>query len=259
MNVDAPGMKGQIKAFLRPKSQSQAAFTDICRQVEADEFSTQRALIVGGCRGLGEVSAKLLAAGGAEVILTYYRGQQDAQRIVAEIVSHGANADCLPLNVLEPSQGLAGRVANRSKPLYLYYFATPYIFGAAKGGFSSQRFATFGEYYVSGFFRTVQAVAGPTTGLQKVFYPSSAAIEELPLDMGEYAAAKMAGEILCDFLQKTHPGLAIHKPRLPRVATDQTVSLLPVSNQEPVSVLLSNLRYMRQMQPNQLTRMNRKS
>ena len=247
MDVEAPGVKGQVKAFLRPKPQRQAAFTDVCRQVESEEFSAQRALIVGGSRGLGEVTAKLLAAGGAEVILTYYRGKQDAQRIVEEIVSHGANADCLPLNVLEPSQGLPGRIANRSKPLYLYYFATPYIFGAAKGMFSSQRFATFSEYYVTGFLRTVQAVADPTTGLQKVFYPSSAAIEELPLDMGEYAAAKMAGEILCDFLQKAHPGLVIHKPRLPRVATDQTVSMLPVSNQEPVSVLLSNLRYLRQM------------
>jgi NADP-dependent 3-hydroxy acid dehydrogenase YdfG len=247
MAVEAPGVKGQIKAFLRPKPQRQAAFTDLCRQVEPEEFSAQRALIVGGSRGLGEVTAKLLAAGGAEVILTYYRGERDAQRIVQEIVSHGGDADYLPLNVLEPSQGLPGRIANCSKPLYLYYFATPYIFGAAKGKFSSQRFTAFSEYYVTGFLRTVQAVADPTIGLQKVFYPSSVAIEELPLDMGEYAAAKMAGEILCDFLQKAHPGLAIHKPRLPRVATDQTVSLLPVINQEPLPVLLSNLRYLRQM------------
>jgi MaoC like domain/short chain dehydrogenase len=247
MEVEAPGAKGEVKAFLRPKPQKQATFSDVCRQVESEEFSDQRALIVGGSRGLGEATAKLLAAGGAEVILTYYRGRRDAQQIVEEIVSHGARADCLSLNVLEPWQELPGRIINRPKPLYLYYFATPYIFGAAKGRFSPQRFAAFCEYYVTGFLRTVQCVAGPTAGLQKIFYPSSAAIEELPLDMGEYAAAKMAGEILCDFLQKAHPGLAIHKPRLPRVATDQTVSLLPVSSREPVPVLLSNLRYLRQM------------
>ncbi len=247
MDVEAPGMKGQIKSFFRPKPQGQAAFTEICREVESGEFSAQRALIIGGSRGLGEVTAKLLAAGGAEVIITYYHGEQDAQRVVGEIVSHGANADCLALNVLEASQGSLSRVANRSKPLYLYYFATPFIFGAAKGQFSSQRFTTFCEYYVTGFLRTVQTVAAPSTGLQKIFYPSSAAIEELPLDMGEYAAAKMAGEILCDFLHKANPGLTIHKPRLPRIATDQTVSLLPVSNQDPVSVLLTNLRYFRQM------------
>ena len=253
MDVEAPGMKGQIKAFFRPKPQGQAAFTEVCREVESGEFSAQRALIIGGSRGLGEVTAKLLAAGGADVIITYYHGQQDAQRVVEEIVSHGAKADYLPLNVLEPSQGLLNRVANRSKPLYLYYFATPAIFGAAKGKFSSQRFTTFVEYYVTGLLRTVQTLAAPSTGLQKIFYPSSAAIEELPLDMGEYAAAKMAGEILCDFLQKANPGLTIHKPRLPRIATDQTVSLLPVSNQDPVSVLLTNLRYLRQMSHDELT------
>ena len=204
-------------------------------------------MIVGGSRGLGEVSAKLLAAGGAEVILTYYRGEQDARRVVEEIVSQGANAACLPLNILEPSQELPGRLAKGSKPLYLYYYATPPIFGAVKGKFSSHRFVGFSQYYVTGFLRTVQVLADPTTGLRKVFYPSSSAIEELPLDMGEYAAAKMAGEIVCNFLQKVHPGLVIHKPRLPRVATDQTVSLLPVRNQEPMSVLLDNLRYLRQL------------
>jgi hypothetical protein len=247
MEVEAPGVKGQLNAFFRPPPQRQAAFADVCRQVDPQEFSGQHALIVGGSRGLGEVAAKLLAAGGAEVVLTYHRGEQDARRIVEELVSHGARADCLPLNILEPSSSLTGRIAHRSTPLYLYYFATPPIFGAAKGTFSPQRFATFSEYYVTGFLRTVQTVRDATPRLQKVFYPSSAAIEQLPLDMGEYAAAKTAGELLCDFLQKAHPGLVIHKPRLPRVATDQTVSLLPVTHQEPVSVLVSHLRYLRQM------------
>jgi len=247
MDVNGPDMKGQIKAFMRPLPQRQTSFTDVGPRVESEEFSAQQALIIGGSRGLGEVTAKLLAAGGAEVILTYYRGQQDAQRIVEEIVAQGASADLLQFNVLEPLSGLAGRIANRSKPLFLYYFATPYIFGAAKGRFSTQRFEAFSQFYVSGFFRTVQAVADLKINLQRVFYPSSAAIEELPLDMAEYAAAKMAGETLGDFLQKAHPGLIIHKPRLPRVATDQTVSLLPVNNQEPVPVLLRHLRYLAQM------------
>jgi hypothetical protein len=251
VDVDGPGMRGQIKTFFRPIPQAQPAITDVCREVESNEFSEQQALIIGGSRGLGEVAAKLLAAGGAEVIITYYRGEQDAKRIVEEIVARGARAACLPLNVLDPSPALLSMVANRSTPLYLYYFATPFIFGAAKGRFSSRRFTAFCEYYVTGFMRTVQSVAASSAGLKKIFYPSSAAVEELPLDMGEYAAAKMAGEILCDFLQKTNPGLCIHKPRLPRVATDQTVSLLPVSNQDPVSVLLAHLRYLRQLTPHE--------
>ena len=177
----------------------------------------------------------------------YYRGRQDAQRVVEEIAACGAHAKCFALDVLKPSLDLPDRFAERSEPLYFYYFATPVIFGAAKGKFSAQRFGSFIDYYVTGFMRTVQAVRDAITGLQKVFYPSTAAIDELPLDMGEYAAAKMAGEVLCDFLQKAQPGLAVYKPRLPRVATDQTVNLLPVSNQEPVSIILRNLRHLRQI------------
>ncbi len=247
MDVEVAGVKGQVKAFLRPEPQRQITYADACRQVEPEEFSGQRALVAGGSRGLGEVAAKLLAAGGAEVILTYFRGEQDAQRIVEDLSAHGAEAKCIPLNVLEPMQRLADSFAKYPKPLYLYYFATPFIFGASKGKFLQQRFAAFSKYYVSGFLRTVQALADPTIGLKKAFYPSSAAIDELPADMAEYAAAKAAGEVLCDFLQRTIPGLVIHKPRLPRLATDQTVSLLPVDNQVPGPVLLENLRYLKEM------------
>ncbi len=247
MAVDGPGIKGRIKAFHRPKPQKQPLFSEFLGKVEPTEFRGQTALVVGGSRGLGEVAAKLLAAGGAEVLITYFRGEQDAHRVVEDIISHGAAADCFPLNVLKPSPDLLNRVANRSKPLYLYYFATPFIFGTAKGTFSAGRFAAFSEYYVTGFLQIIQTMTDPSFDLQKIFYPSTTAIEHLPLDMGEYAAAKMAGEIMCDFLQKANPGLAIHKPRLPRLATDQTVGLLPVINQDPLAVLLENLRYLRDM------------
>ena len=247
MEVEAPGVKGRIKAFLRPQPYEQTAFTKACQEVEKAEFSGQRALIIGGSRGLGEVTAKLLSAGGAEVILTYYRGEKDARQIVEEIVSHGATAACHPLDVLKPSQERQPPITDISKPLFLYYFATPSIFGGAKGEFSSRRFDGFVDYYVTGFLRTVKSLTKYSSGLQKIFYPSSIAIEELPADMGEYAAAKIAGESLCDFLQKSNPGLAIHKPRLPRIASDQTVSLLPVDNQDPIQVLLPHLRMLQQI------------
>ena len=247
MAVKTPGMQGKIKAFLRPKPQQQVSFTEVGREVESGEFSAQKALIIGGSRGLGEVAAKVLAAGGAEVILTYWQGEQDAQGIVKELVSNGANAICRRLNVLASVQDLPDLDSRASKPLYLYYFATPFIFGAVKGNFSTQRFSTFTDYYITGFARVVETLAGPARGLKKIFYPSTTAINEIPLDMGEYAAAKAAGETLCAFLEKARPAITFYKPRLPRLATDQTVSLLPVNNQEPVSILLSHLRHLRDL------------
>lgn len=246
LNVRSPGMTGHAKAFYRPSFQSQAAFTAVRREVEPNEFADQRALVVGGSRGLGEVAAKILAAGGAEVVVTYHCGEQDAARVVAEITATGGTASCVRFDALAPSIPLIP-ADHTSKPMHLYYFATPPIFGAAKGRFSTTRFALFSDYYVAGLLRTVLSLTG--AGLTKVFYPSSQAIDELPPDMGEYAAAKRAGETLCEFLQKTLPGVAFHTPRLPRLATDQTVSLLPIGNQDPLSVLLAEIRHMRDLKP----------
>ena len=242
MEIEAAGISGRIKAFLRPAPFVQAALPAMGREVEPGEFSEQQALIIGGSRGLGEAAAKLLAAGGAEVIITYFRGANDAGKIVDELVSYGAGATCHSLDVLAQSHHLLDMVGNIEKPLYLYYFATPPIFDMAKGRFSSRRLTTFLDYYVTGFLRIAKKLFGSSPGLQKIFYPSTSAIEELPPDMAEYATAKAVGEILCDFLQKVNPGLIIHKPRLPRTATDQTISLLPVDNQDPVQVLLPHLR-----------------
>lgn len=247
MEVDGAGISGRIKAFLRPVPFEQATIPVIGREVEPGEFSDQQALIVGGSRGLGEVTAKLLAAGGAEVVITYFRGADDAGKIVDEILSHGAKAVCHPLDVRVQPKNLSDLTGNSQKPLYLYYFASPPIFDAAKGRFSTRRLAAFLDYYVTGFLRIANNLSGTLPGLQKVFYPSTSAIGELPPDMAEYATAKAVGEILCEFLQKLNPGLLIHKPRLPRTATDQTVSLLPVDNQDPVQVLLPHLRKLNQL------------
>ena len=56
---------------------------------------------------------------------------------------------------------------------------------------------------------------------------------------------EIAGETLCAFLEKTDSKLTIHRPRLPRIATDQTVTLFSVSNQDPVPLMLENLRCLR--------------
>ena len=42
------------------------------------EFANVRALVIGGSRGLGEITAKIIAAGGGDVWITYRRGKEDA-------------------------------------------------------------------------------------------------------------------------------------------------------------------------------------
>lgn len=243
MNVVAPGLSGTIKAFIRPPHQKQPSYLNLKEMVNSKEFSGQNALVIGGSRGLGEVSAKLLAAGAAEVKITYNRGEADANRIVEEINSNGGVAGSFHFDVLSPLQNCLNTSLKDWVPTHLYYFATPFIFSGANGVFSSNLFNKFCDYYITGFVNAFNILRN--LGVRNVFYPSSVAIDDLPADMGEYAAAKISGEMLCTFLEKNNKNLKIYKPRLPRLSTDQTVSLLHIKNQDPVPVMLQHLRYLR--------------
>lgn len=241
MGISAPGLAGTIKAFRRPEPQRQAECRILKDQVRRNEFAGQRALIIGGSRGLGEVAAKLLALGGAAVKISYCQGKEDAGRIVADIVAGGGDAAAFRFDALKPETDFG---VLEWAPTHLYYFATPYIVPGLKGAFSPPLFDRFCDFYVGGFMAAVNAFR--PAGLEKIFYPSTAMIDELPANLGEYAAAKAAGETLCAFLGKTG-ALKVHKPRLPRLSTDQTASVMPLARLDPVPVLLRELRAFRDL------------
>jgi hypothetical protein len=235
MSVAAPGLGGTIRAFMRPQPQIQTAFLDLKKMVNKDAFAGQRALIVGGSRGLGEVTAKLLAAGGAEVQVTYRLGKGDAQKVVSEIIAGGGRADACELDVLQPHKEWAGRMT----PTHLYYFASPFISGSAKPDFSAAQFNAFCSYYVNGFASVVETLQ--KVGLRHVLYPSTVFIDETPASFLEYALAKNAGEALCQAFEKKYPEMKFFCPRWPRMATDQTAGFQPVQNPDPAPIILATL------------------
>ena len=243
MKLLGHGFDGSIKAFLRPKERKQNSYLDIKKAVNRDEFKGQSALIIGGSRGLGEVTAKLLAAGSADVRLSYYQGEEDAIGIVDDISSNGGCAEYLRYDVLSSDERGINKVLQDWQPTHLYYFATPLIFSGSKGRFSDNIFNQFCDYYVSGFNKIMNILI--STGLKRVFYPSTIAIDEKPPDMGEYVSAKLAGEMLCQYFEKNYGMIKIYRPRLPRMETDQTVSLFSVVNSNPIPIQLEHLRIFR--------------
>tara|TARA_Y100000588_G_scaffold328883_1_gene364710 strand:+ start:105 stop:1535 length:1431 start_codon:yes stop_codon:yes gene_type:complete len=243
MDIVAPGMKGAIQAFLRPREKEQAQFSDLKNMVVPGEFAAQRALVVGGCRGLGEVTSKLLAAGSAEVKLTYHQGRRDAKRVVEEIASNGGSAECCQFDVLSKDSDHVGPAIQSWRPTHLYYYATPFISAGETGVFSRDLFRRFCDHYVTGFVNALALLGGGDGTF--VFYPSSVFMDDPPSDMSEYVTAKGAGEALCGFIEDTAPEISIYRPRLPKMATDQTVSLLPAENHDPVPILLKHLRHFR--------------
>jgi hypothetical protein len=237
MDVAAPGMRGTVKAFLRPRPVEQPSFHLLRAAVQPGEFAGQRALVVGGSRGLGEVAAKLLAAGGAGVRLTYHRGAEDAERVAAEIRAGGGDAGAAPYDATDPE----ARPPAEWEPTHLYYFATPRIAGAGSV-FSDEVYRGYCGFYVDGFVRCAESLLN--AGLRGVLYPSSVFVDQAPEGMLEYAAAKAAGETACRTIERRY-GVTVQAPRLPRLATDQAAALLGDRAGDPVPVLLAQLRRLR--------------
>lgn len=240
MNLVSPNMTGQIMAFVRPKPFKQDSYLKLKNITERKTFIDQRALVIGGSRGLGEIVAKLLAAGSADVKLTYHQGKDDALRIVKEINLNGGTADCFQFDILREERNLLVDSLDNWRPTHLYYFATPFVASGKEGSFSTILFNKFCEYYVSGFSNTIETLR--KLGLRRAFYPSTVYIDESPLNLREYTDAKMKGEMVCMFLEKNNKDFIIYKPRLPRMKTDQTVSLHKIDIQDPVPIMLEQIR-----------------
>src|SRR5690606_25711532 len=98
IDVEGKGMKGMLDTFLRPAPVKQPSYAEVCATVTGSRFATQRALVVGGSRGVGEITAKLLSAGGADVIITYHQGLEEAENVTKEIIDGGGRCRAVSLD-----------------------------------------------------------------------------------------------------------------------------------------------------------------
>ena len=156
MSVAGGGLKGAVQSYARMPPTPQASMQDLADLIEPGEFSGVEALIIGGSRGLGEVTAKLLAAGGARVTISYRVGGAEAEAVAQEIRASGGQCETLAYDAsLSAGPQLAGLAA---APTHAYYFATPKIFGAQSALFARARLDAFLSVYVEGFLNLAEAL-----------------------------------------------------------------------------------------------------
>jgi hypothetical protein len=236
MQVAGAALEGSIETFFRPKPVRQPLLADIVPLVAPEAFAMQRALVVGGSRGLGELTAKILAAGSASVTITYARGADDAQRVCAEARRLSRACEAKHLDVLDmKADWLAG-----SRFTHVYFFASPQISRNPTPRWNHALFELFAQVYVRAFATLVERVTAGRDDAPHFLYPSSVFVTQPEPGFAEYAVAKASGEALCEHLR----GARFTKPRLPRMRTDQTNSLIDSGAQDPLPVMLEVLRGM---------------
>lgn len=228
--IDGQTIEASVEAFLRPAPvdpQLDGAAPD------PERFAGQRWLIVGGSRGLGAVVSMLLDAGGAEVCATHLGSPTAAD----DLVSRLDRTHTVRFDVDDVAGGL--RQLGDWQPTHLGWFVSPPIFDGAADEWSDRRHAKLLDVYVHRFAETIELL-DPAT-LVGVLWPSTVAVTEPVRGLAEYADAKRRGEEALDVLAADQPHLQISRPRLPRLATDQTTSVVPVDNAPPGPVMLDAL------------------
>lgn len=247
MKVSGGGLQGAMTTFVRRPMPVPPSVASLAEHVKPDEFAGTRTLIIGGSRGLGALTAKLIAAGGGDVVVTYAQGQDEAAAVAAEINAFAKRDACVTARfdvLADSAEDLAAGLGSVS---HMYYFATTKIFRQKPGLFVPSIFEDFARVYVHAFRSCCQALLG--AGSLSVFYPSSSALDKRSNDMTEYSMAKAAGEVLCADMDRYVPNLRIVSNRLPRMLTDQTATVALAKSEDPLTVMLPIIRDVQIMPP----------
>jgi len=229
---------GNIDAFYRPKPYSQLSFKEVRKKLPNNNFEGQRALIIGGSRGIGEVISKILSIGGADVRLTYNQGSEEVAALEADAHRNSISLDYFHYDILDELIENNEFLDDGWLPTHLYYCATPKIEPSPKSTFNYNKMEFLGKFYIEGLEKIIRKLMGKNIKDKiNVFYPSSVFVDELPSQFSEYSIIKKAGEAYGSYIQKFYPNFSFFAPKLPPLATDQTMSIYKMILSDPLDVI----------------------
>jgi hypothetical protein len=225
-----------IEAFYRPTVAVGPTVHDIAARIAPEEFRNVRALIIGGSRGLGETVAKMIAAGGGEVTITYHQGETESLVIQRDIHEFGGVCGVKRYSVLSDS-ALDLDLIDYNQ---IYYFATPQILQAFNLAQKTKLRNLYRKFYIDGFKELCEQLVR-SQSRAAIFFPSTKFIDAPTDGLDDYVGVKIEAEALCERL-RCEANLRIVIARLPRTATDQNQSVLPTNLPDGVEAMLPYMR-----------------
>lgn len=155
------------------------------------------AIVTGSSRGIGETIAKLLSLHGTKVAVTYYRGAEDAARIVQEISAAGGVGRAIAVDVTQPDQ-----VENLVQETVRQFGRIDILVNNAARDFRPVKFSELTwaeiqediEVIVKGAFLCCKHVVPimSAQGSGKIINISTVAVDDPPPDQLKYVMAKAA-------------------------------------------------------------------
>ena len=145
---------------------------------------------------------------------------------------------------LDLSETFNGTAAiDPSKLDAVYFFPTPRIYAKRKELFDRAAFDEFADFYLHRFYELCRWLEqAQRESPLKIYLPSTVFISDRPKGMTEYAMAKAAAEVLADDINRSLRNVTVVRSRLPRLATDQTASILKVSVASNLDAMLAVVR-----------------
>ncbi|HAU1796656.1 TPA: SDR family NAD(P)-dependent oxidoreductase [Legionella pneumophila] len=220
--IDSCDMAGTVFAFIRPFNAIQPSFKSVMQSIPKDIYKNQKAMVVGGSRGLGEIITKILCAGGANVRFTYNVGLTEAMSLVKQIKPYHPQIDYFQLDV---TNKITINFLDDWIPTHLYYLATPRIESGIKEKFSLDLFHKYFSYYIDGLLHVLNEISKKSQRKIKIFCPSTTFLDKKNSIFAEYTSSKLCCEHICKILSDNDYA-NIFTPRIKRLSTDQNTSLL---------------------------------
>lgn len=141
-------VQGSIDAFFPPAPPIQLSYKSIKQKIKRNIFRNYKVLIIGASRGLGEVSSKIFAAGGAKLFLTYNQGKSDCINLANEIKAQYFKIDI--------NQSTYKNLD--FNPTHILYFASPRVLEEKAEKNPSKSDKLYELFYVDAFKKIISSL-----------------------------------------------------------------------------------------------------
>jgi hypothetical protein len=241
ISVKSSIMEGIVQAYIRPSPIIQLPFLEISKFTKNTiNLNNTFSIIIGGSRGLGEVTSKIIASYGGNVIITYNNGKNEAIKICNDINTNTSSDLAVPLhlNIENPKNLFDYVTTNKIQINSIYYFATPKIKGIKSIELDEYLLNLYNLFYTVYFSRLLRLLNKNILNNEiKIFYPSTIFIDQKNENLMEYVLSKKNAEAYIESINYKLKNIDIVVDRLDMLNTDQNNSVFSVETKDPLIVM----------------------